>query len=403
MGRSTLRLALTLLLGAAIGACAADETTTVEAPYEGDAWPVTPRPLTIPPGGLGLVTDSLGDTVSAIDLESGALVATRVVGRNPVDVDGPHHIAIDRAGGAAFVALSYPVLGSVGPHAGHGSSQADGWVQRLSLADLSIIGQIRVDTNPGDVVVSEDGRRVVVTHFDLARAAEAGADVEAARATLAVIDPATLALTGSPAPTAIPTCVAPHGVALSRPDGATAFVACYGEDAIAIVDLATGAVERIPVGPGTVFGSVSYGPYAAVLSPDGTRVAVSSLDSGDVRFLDVAARAMEDTPPIVLRGAGYFPAWSADGQVLWVPVQSPDAVVRVDLDSGESEERPLGPEQGCERPHEVERLDDARIAVVCEGDHEEPGSVVILDASTLATISEAQVGVFPDAIELVRP
>ncbi len=402
-GPLEIRLILALLAGVGLVACAVDETATVDAPYEGEPWPVTPRPLVIPPGGLGLVTDSLSDTISAIDLGGGGVVATRVVGRNPVDIDGPHHIAVDRAGSAAYVALSYPVLGGAGPHAGHGGSQAEGWVQRLALADLSVIGQVRVDRNPGDIVVSEDGRRLVVTHFDLVRAAEAGSDVESARASIAVIDPATLAMTGSPAPRSIQTCVAPHGVALSRPDGATAFVACYGEDAVAIVDLASGEVERVPVGPGTLFGSVSYGPYAAALSPDGRRVAVSNLDGGDIRFLDVEARAMEDTPPIILRGAGYFPAWSADGGVLWVPTQSPDAILRVDLVDGTSVERPLGAGEGCQRPHEVERLDGDRLAIVCEGDHVAPGTVLVVDAATLETLDSVSVGVFPDAIERVRP
>lgn len=362
------------------------------------------RPLAIPPGGLGLVTDSLGDTVSTIDLATGARLDTRVVGRNPVDVDGPHHVAVDRAGGAAYVALSYPIAGA-SAHQAHGGSQALGWVQRLSLADLSVVSEVRVDANPGDLAVSDDGGRLVVSHFDLTRLLDAGDDPAAARARLAILDGAAMATpVPAPQPRFVEVCAAPHGLALSRPDGAFAYVACYGEDAIAVVDLATGDVERVAVGPGTIFGTVAYGPYAAVLSPDGARLVVTSLESRDVRFFDVASRTMgDDVDPIVTRGAPYFPAWSPDGDVLWIPVQTPDSLLRVDLATGVIDERILGDEEGCERPHEVERLDDDRVAVVCEGDHVGPGAVVILDQDTLETLSVTEVGIFPDAIERVMP
>ncbi len=406
MGNALLTGALLGLGGAVWPGCdAPGETSTEQVPFEGESWPQTPRPVAVPPAGLGLVTDSLGDTVSAIDLGTGAVLATRPVGRNPVDIDGPHHITVDPAGGSAFIALSYPVIGGAGPHAGHGASQALGWVQRLSLDDLSVTGQVRVDKNPGDIVLSRDGTRLVVSHFDLGSATAPDATPESARASLAVIDPTTLALTGSPEPRFIPACAAPHGISLSRPDGRFAYVACYGEDALAVVDLEAPAeaVQRVPLGPGIVFGSVAYGPYAASLSPDGTRVVVASLVSHDLRFFDVAAGAFEDRDPVVLRGAAYFPTWSEDGATIWAPMQSPDGVVRVDVASGATEERAFTKDDGCKLPHEAELFADGRLALVCEGEHEAPGAVLLLDPDTLGTLSTTTVGVFPDAIERVPP
>jgi len=354
---------------------------------------------------MGLVTNSFADTISAVDLGTGAVFATLPVGRNPVDIDGPHHVAVDPASGSVFVALSYPVIGGAGPHAGHGSSQALGWVQRLSLADLSVTGQVRVETNPGDVVLSDDGSRLVVSHFDLAATTAPDATLETARATLAVIDPTTIQLSGSAEPRFVTACAAPHGMALSRPDGRFAFVACYAEDALAVVDLdaSDGAVERYPLGAGIVFGNVAYGPYAASLSPDGSRVAVTSLVSRDIRFFDVEARRFEDRDPVVLRGAAYFPTWSEDGATLWAPMQSPDGIVRVDVASGAAEERAFTRDDGCKLPHEAEHLGDGRIALVCEGDHEGPGSVLMLDADSLETLTQTEVGVFPDSIAHVPP
>ena len=110
----------------------------------------------------------------------------------------------------------------------------------------------------------------------------------------------------------------------------------------------------VPVGAGTVFGSVAYGPYAATLSPDGARVAVASLVSRDIRFFDVEAGAFEDRDPIVLRGSAYFPTWSEDGATLWVPMQSPDGVVRVDVEEGEL--------RSPRSRHAVPRADGAEIA-----------------------------------------
>lgn len=381
-----------------------DGPTPDPVPFEGTAWPKVERPLAVPSGGMGLVTDSLSDTLSAIDLGTGEVIATRPVGRNPVDIDGPHHVAVDQPGGSAYVALSYPVVGGTGPHAGHGSSQALGWVQRIALNDLSITGQVRVATNPGDIVLSQDAKRLVVSHFDLAAATAPGATVETARATLAVIDPSTVVPTGSPEPRFVPTCVAPHGIALSRPDGRFAYVACYGEDALAIVDLeaSDGAVRRIPIGAGIVFGNVAYGPYAASLAPDGTRLVVASLVSHDLRLFDVEAETFDDDP-IVLRGAAYFPTWSEDGESLWVPMQAPDGLVRVDLASGDITERTFADGDGCKLPHEAERLADGRIALVCEGDHEGPGSVLFVDPESLETIGESEVGVFPDSFERIAP
>jgi DNA-binding beta-propeller fold protein YncE len=402
-------LLLALGLAGLAHACGGDDTPAEPAgediPFEGEAWPKVPRPIVVPAGGMGLVTDSLADTVSAIDLGTGDLIATRPVGRNPVDIDGPHHIVVDQAGGSAFIALSYPVVGGAGPHAGHGASQALGWVQRLSLEDLTVTGQVRVQTNPGDLVLSQDGKRLVVSHFDLAKSTAPGITLEAARASLGVIDPATIALTGSGEPRFIEACVAPHGISLSRPDGRFAFVACYAEDALAVVDLDApdGAVQRIPLGAGVVFGSVAYGPYAATLSPDGTRVAVASLVSKDVRFFDVETGAFEERDPVVLRGSAFFPAWSEDGAVLWVPMQSPDGIVRIDVDEGTQEERAFTNDDGCELPHEAERLPDGRIALVCEGDHVAPGTVLQLDPDSLETLTTTTVGVFPDAIERVAP
>ncbi len=288
------------------------------------------------------------------------------------------------------------MVGATGPHATHGGSGVPGYAQKIDLKDLSVLGQVRVDPNPGDIVLSEDGSRLVVSHYDLQRATKNPTDIVAARATLALIDPATLAQ-----PQLIKTCVAPHGVALSRPDGRTAYVACYGEDRLALVDLTQPTAQPVLVdmGPGVVgFGAPSYGPYASTLTPDGAWVVVSNLESSDVRFFEVATGAFDPTKTIATLGAPYFPAFTADGKIV-IPTQKPDALVTVDLDGIDPPSTVSFSAADCILPHEVV-LDQDQTYVVCEGDKKSPGTVVVLDAD-MQVLSSTPVGVFPDALRIV--
>ena len=368
--------------------------------YEGEAYPNRRPKIVVPPGGMGIVSDSRSDTISLIDLATGERFGTHPVGRDPVTIDGPHHVAVDVARSAVYVALSYPaVAGATGPHAAHGASVVAGYAQKLALDDMRILGQVRVYPNPGDVVLSEDGKRLVVSHFDLKRALDNPGDLDAARATLALIDPDTIVLSGSPDPVRIPLCVAAHGITLSRPDGARAYAACYGEDVLAIADLdnPSAAVKRIPLGPGAAIGNPNYGPYAAVMSPDGKTIAVSSTVSKDVRFFDVETETFDTTKTISTVGAPYFVGWTPDGAHIYIPTQQPDALILVDYAQGNAElaYRDLAGE--CDKPHVVEVSGGTALFMVCEGDQTAPGDVLRLDGTTLATVSAAKVGVYPDA------
>lgn len=394
--------ALAGLASSAGAGCSPGETTTVYEydPYEGEAYPDRRPPLVIPEGGAGFVTNSYSDTVSVLDLATGAILGTYPVGRDPVSLDGPHHVAVSPSGDAVFVGLSYPVVNVGGPHASHGSSARSGYAQKLSTKDMRVVGQVRVDHNPGDIVLSEDGKRLVTSHFDLLRALQNPTDIDEARATIAIMDPSQMFLTGSPAATRVTTCVAPHGMVLSRPDGATAFVACYGEDSITLVDLAAAEVKkRVPVGSNAEgFGDPVYGPYSIVQSPDGKLIAVGNTVSKDVRFLDVGTSEMVAGMTLSTFGAPYFPAFDEDGGKLVVPTQSPDGIAVFDVATQtEILQRPFAGAE-CPLPHVVTRLPDGVLLLVCEGDHVEPGKVLWLDPETLDTIREVTVGVYPDAI-----
>ena len=383
-------------------ACSAPDPTTIHEydPYEGEAYPDRREPIEIPEGGAGFVTNSYSDTVTVLDLGTGETIGTYPVGRDPVTLDGPHHVVVSPSGDAVYVALSYPVVSVTGPHASHGSSARSGYAQKLAGDDLRVLGQVRVDENPGEIVLSEDGTRLVTSHFDLQRAIKNPTDIDAARATLAVIDPSRMWMTGSPAATRISTCVAPHGMVLSPPDGATAYVACYGEDSIAIVDLVAGEVkDRVVVGGNAEgFGDPVYGPYSAVRSPGGGLIAIGNTVSKDVRFLDTKTSQMAPELTLSTLGAPYFPAWLSGEARLAVPMQAPDGIAVFDMEThAEVVGRQFAGEE-CRLPHVANALKDGTIVLVCEGDHTGPGKVVWLDPETLETVREAKVGVYPDAL-----
>jgi DNA-binding beta-propeller fold protein YncE len=388
---------------ALVMACTPEPITNVEVgPFAGDPYPDGVEDIAYPVGPSALVTDSYSDTVSVVDLVSGVRIGTRPVGRNPVDIDGPHHLALDAERGFAYIALSYPKIGGTGPHASHGSSVSYGYVQKLALADLSVLGQVRVDPNPGDIAVSEDGKRVVTSHFDLQRAVDNADDYEKAKATIAIVDPTQLELEGSPAATLITTCVAPHGMQLTKPSASLVYLACYGEDRIAVIDTEEpgSPPELIDVGAGVSgFGSPVYGPYALRLNADESRLVVSNTASKDVRFFDTASQTFDSAATIITLGAPFFVDYSADESKLYIPTQQPNALLVVDLTGVEETVTRTFTDDECRLPHVVEEL-DGNVFIVCEGDHEGPGNVLALDAD-LEVLSNTPVGVYPDSISIL--
>jgi YVTN family beta-propeller protein len=416
MSKMKLVCGLLALGAAAVVSCSNTTTTapdqTVNEPFQGEAFPARPLGFTLPTGPYALVTNNGSDTVSVIDLTTHTRVGDVQVGLNPVNLDGPHHLAFNQANQEIFVALSYPAPAiAPGPHAAHGSSTTPGKVVRLKLPDFHLDAVEQAQNNPGDIVISDDGKRLVVSHFDLQKAvAQAANGVEAQRANLLVYDTATFGAKDAPDARSYPICVMPHGVSLSRPDGRFAYVACNGEDAVAVIDLGapdpTSTIQRIPVGPGPGdASSPRYGPYATALSPDGTRVLLGDTQGHDLRIFDTQAGAMTDAV-YSPGGAVYFPAIEASGTRIYVPIQAPDEISRVDLSGASPTEQALRvfTKDECQSPHEAALWnDDQELLLVCEGDHVSPGAVLVLDPTTLATKARIELGVYPDKVIVVKP
>lgn len=358
-----------------------------------------------PPARAAYVTNNGSDSISVIDRDGDSVVTV------PVDVDpdeheAPHHLAIDGATKSVFVALAFPPepgkKTKKDPHATHGAAADVGKLARLDLDNLAARAMVDVDENPGDVILTHDRSRVLVTHFDMKRAMDVAAKGAASPATMfaevVVLDAKSLKRVA-----ARPICTAPHGIVTTR-DDRTAFVACYGSDELAIVDLATDGLptSRLPLGasPG-VPGVPRYGPYSTTLSTDEKLVVVADLEGQDVRFYDRADKKFLSERAVNLGAKAFMPAF-LDATTLLVPTQAPDGLVRVDIEHGKVTGRGAITKAECALPHVVKVAKDGRVYLVCEGDHVGPGSVVELDRDTLAIKKRWTVGVYPDGLELVE-
>lgn len=356
--------------------------------------------VSTPSARAAYVTNNGSDTLSVLDRD-GEAVTTVPLDLEPDAREAPHHLAIDASSRSLFVALSFPPDAQPtkkrDPHAGHGSGARLGKLARLDLPGLAGRAIRDVDENPGDVVLTHDGKRVLVTHFDMKRAMDVasrgGASPATMFASLVVLDATTMAKVGQRA-----VCVAPHGVVATR-DGTTAFVACYGSDELAVVDLGAPslAVARHPLGAAQgVPGVPRYGPYSATLSPDEKLVVLADLEGQDVRVFDREAKRFEGAT-VPLAAKAFMPAF-VDDHTLLVPLQAPDGLARVDLAARKVEARVTFAKDRCALPHVVRVARDGRVYLVCEGDHRGPGSVLEIDRATLAEKRRWQVGVFPDGI-----
>jgi len=366
------------------------------------------------PGGRILITNSLDDTLSLVELDTvgtpGFKELARVpVGLNPVELEGPHHTAVSPAGDYYYVGISnYVPGGGSGPHGTHGSGSEDGYCLKLDARDNRRVASVRVDPNPGDVIVSRDGRTLYQTHFDTLKistlARQGVTDERKMDARLAIIDAETMTRKAM-----VPVCPAPHAVRLSA-DERTAYVACWSDE-VAVVDLQAAltspatAVTRVKVAElvGTAV-SPMHEPYALTMSPTTGEVWVSSMATRQVQVLNPQTKTMDASRAVSgLRGPPMFGAFTSDGRTLYLPYQRVDVLAVIDPATGlVQREVPLW-QSGCVNAHQAVLTPDERhVLVVCEGDHEGPGTLHAVDVASGTVVGTVEVGLFPDSVSILR-
>ncbi len=411
MTSTTQRRATLLVSLLTVGLAACGEERVVYDRPDAAPWASRCERPDLPDGGLGsvaYVSNSLMNSVSVLDLVGGRTLATHPVGVGPLAENGPHHLALDLNQGVLYTPLSFPAPPiPAGPHAEHGSASTPGVFVKRSLCDFQLQGQIDLDPNPGDIVLSPDGRTAYVSHFDLRRALANVGSAEAQRSHLLVIDTRTMTRTAT-----VPVCVAAHGMALSS-DGRQLYMACYGDDALGVVSLdgPRPIVNLVYIGaaPSSVT-SPTHGPYALGLSPDGTTVWVDCTVSGVLIAYDIAAgRFDEGRLTRRLGGKPYFPGFSPDGATMIVPAQGRDSIVRLTTRAPLTVLQQVSfPTDECVLPHQVAYGPDGLYYLVCEGRHgsdptlNAPGTVLALHPDDLSVVRRFTVGMFPDAIVFGR-
>lgn len=382
---------------ALLSACA-EEPRTRDLPYEGEAFPESRKPHGVPTKSLAIVSNNQSDTLSLLDLAANRTVTSIPIDLDPIGTDGPHHLAIDPRAEFLYVPLAYPPpTAALGPHGQHGASALPGVVVKLRVSDLSRVGVLTVENNPGDIVLTPDGTRAVVSHFDLKRARDGlakGRPLAELRAPLVVIDTASMTRVAAPA-----VCVAAHGAVIDR-TGTRAYVACYGEDAIGEVRLDDPgfAFEVWPLGAALPRPTeISIGPYFVALDPTESLLIVTSTERGELRVVDRATRKTVAAVPV--RGAAFGPAPDRDGKTWLLATQNPDEVVAIDSATWTVARSRSFSAGECVKPHQVARHGD-RWFLVCEGDQKSASVVLEIDGSTLATVRTFAVGAYPDMIAL---
>jgi hypothetical protein len=410
-----IRLSPPFTLAAALLALAPTACTEQVPRYEREPFsrdPVQPGPL----NGKLVVTNFGDDSLSVLDPMTRQPLWRIPIGFVPVELEGPHHLAADPSGAFIYVNLSQAVPGSgSGPHGAHGTGSIPGFVLKVDTRDARVVGYVQVDRNPGDNLLSADGKTLYVTHYDLIAwlpAIMAG-NPRKGDSRLAIVDTETMTIKRF-----VTLCPAAHGITLSA-DGNTLYASCM-PDQIAVLDLTRpdAQARRVMLSGATERASCSGCPYALGTAPDG-RIWAGMLGSGNnarngfVGLYDTQKDSFDLVSTIRFCGGALFPAFTkpdaAGGYTAYFPEQgcSTGDVIRIlQVASPGDTPKEMGgvdlPATSCRSAHSIHLLEDANTAVVvCEGDHVRPGSIVWVDLMNRSVITSAEVGVFPDDIELV--
>ncbi|HEX5446156.1 MAG TPA: c-type cytochrome [Pirellulales bacterium] len=171
-------------------------------------------------------------------------------------------------------------------------NQTSDTISLVNIAAAQVSAEVACGRHPSAIVVSPDGRRVLVT-------GTYSGTLELFDLTDGQLSPAGCIDVG----------FQPVGVALS-PDGRLAYVALEAAAAVAVVDLEERQVlDRIEVG---------HWPRYLALSPDGSRLAVGTSGDQSVSVVDTASRKLLFQERLQGINLGHMVA-SADGNYVYFP------------------------------------------------------------------------------------
>lgn len=317
------------------------------------------------PGYHVYVTNERAGTLSVIDEPSGKVVQTLPLGKRP------RGLKLSPDGKLLYVALS----GS--PVAGPGVDEsklpppdrgADG-IGIVDVAQLKLVKVLRGITDPEQLAVSHDGKRLYIASEDSGQAIVLDAQTGATLAKL-------------------PVGMEPEGVTIS-PDGKFVYVASETDHKVSVIDTATSkVVASVPVG---------QRPRVIEFSLDGARAFVSNETDGSITVIDARKHAVVGTFKLeggpLIRPVGL--ASSPDGKKLYAATGRGGTVVALDAQTGKQ----LASAAVGQRPWGLAVSADGSRLYSANGPSND---VTVLDAATLAVRGKIPVGESPWGVVVAR-
>ena len=309
-------------------------------------------------------------------------------GDMPVDIDGPHGIAISPDRQFYYVSIA------------HG--RPFGTVWKYSTKDDAVVGKTTLGYFPATMDITFDGSFLFVVNFNL--------HGDMVPSSVSVVSTQTMTEVAR-----IPTCTMPHGSRLN-PQGTKQYSACMMDDMLVEIDTRALKVSRkFSLSKGHVHtsgmkdtgghgmeapkpGDTSCSPTWAEPSADGSSIFVACNKSSEI--VEVSAESWKVVRRIPARAGVYNLDITRDARRLIATNKRDQSVSIYDLKSGKELARL--PTKRKVLHGVVVSPDDLYAFVTVEGVGSEPGTIEIIDLTTLKTVATADVGAGAAGIEFFK-
>ncbi|WP_452737173.1 beta-N-acetylglucosaminidase domain-containing protein [Streptomyces fulvoviolaceus] len=295
-------------------------TWTLDVP-DGVTASATEGTVTVPAGGSASATVTLTATTQGVHslVVSGTGILDRALPVQVTDGGGSPTALTANFSGASVSSIDLvsgkstdiavgnnpgEVVVSADGRTAYAANQGSNTVSVIDVAQGKVTATVPVGHVPAGLALTPDGRTLWVANYT--------------DGTVQPVDTGTLT-----AGTPLPVGSGPENMAIT-PDGTSLYVANIHDNTVTPVDLSTGkAGTAVPVGPN---------PFNVVAAPDGKTVYVSNSGGSTVTPIDTATNDTE--PTLLVSGQAYGLALSPDGRTLWVSPSNGDTVTPVDTVTG---------------------------------------------------------------------
>lgn len=285
------------------------------------------------------------------------------------------------------------------------NSWAFGDVVKIDATADTIINRVRAGYQPADIVISSDGQFVYTTDYN---------NLGTSTSVVRKFNTSTMSLADT-----FPVAKAPHGVAISK-DGSLVLAPSQNSDDCWFIYPAFDSTCRVRLSGGVHknyqgFIDNYYAPFGIILSKNDSLAYIScpgtpSVPNHQIRVLDVkkpCAAFPKDTEQVVdsivldpVQGKNpYMMALSPTSDTLYVACWGSKTVAIIDLLSKTAIYVVVGP--FAHAPALAKG--GSFLYVTCEGDHNFPYKVFVINTGTQTVVDSITVGRYPNGIGVLEP